>query len=78
MRQNNSLPEVRLVCLIPPSQVLDLPSNSRPQQLEELKAFLCSTGQITIDRLTDQVLEHFCAWSGLPWSALQPFQVKQY
>lgn len=78
MRQPKSPPEVRLVCLIPPEQVRDLPANNKLKRSEELKAFLRSIGQITPDQLTDQALEQFCVWSELPWSALDPSLVEQY
>lgn len=78
MRQPKSPPEVRLVCLIPPEQVRDLLANNKLQQLEELKAFFRSIGQIIPDQLTDQALEQFCVWSELPWSALDPSLVEQY
>lgn len=78
MYQSSSLPEIRLVCLIPPDRVQAIPASAKQKRLEEFKVFLCSICQSTTYQLGEQELEHFLEWSGLPWYVIQLSHMKWY
>lgn len=78
MPQSNPLPEVRLVCFMPPERTQSLPVGTQQKRLEEFKEFLNSICQSTTCQLDEQEIEHFLEWSILPWSIVQLPHMQRY